>query len=964
MDIPRFELGRINPRLIERDIGDAFQRFAHEALLSEYPELHAFPTGGKDGGIDATSSQETRVVIECKYIASSDYGDILKRWRSVEGHLARHITTLERPPPGQSQYRPWYSTNPPIREYIFCISTSFGNADQKDQLEITINTFFKELGRANIHLRHLTELSTKVVDWNDFAVRLRRQPHLTFRWFPSSRPIGFVPLEENVDAGTFRGYLTHSTLPYYSLADHLRSFPAPKGVTVLDENQILGLLDDPDKTGLVITGKGGVGKTRLALELARLALARGWTVLRVVSRLREDSFDRLAERLSPTTPVLLVLDYLETQDDFTDLAEHLGVINDMLNLRVRYVATCRTSSYSHIVSVGRQVRVDITPSPGAAALEWFRHFRTVAVRTILSHSTLDVTKHHIDVCRDLPILAVFILYLYGKGRHVELADLLAENDFGRWVSKRIELAFPGAESHRELARLIALFPMLSRPHDRASLGSYQSLLDTLATDGWIERVAAKQTGPYKWVVAHDVIADQILLSYVAGIPNTVEPFVNELLAVASQLGHRSSAIASLQRVRETTLFNTIDWKSILDCALCEDPKGWRVGRLALMRTTLLSFAERLILLCDHPEVFAGSETSRMFQKEVALLLRSATKHGLYLSSEQWNRLQAWMDAAVANDRDSGEHILSAGLTMAPRYFQAAAASWIENNAQSFTADYMMVAWLRGGLNPEEIAKPLRTWVGLYGTHRIASFLLTAWLAHGGGKKPAWSYALKWLSLYHQEAAAVFVITAIAKTPDLPVETIRHILAWCRKFCEHEEVLWRFTQLGSNMFTAGVEEAVIATAEILIDCALRGAPDDLPMVARNQITTIISRLCRLAQPLSSPAPERVDGLFARWLKHPNSFGFRVNPHFTIQRTVVLRRLRVLLASGLIDIEADREALQRFMQWLNEWAAKKRGKLVKLVSQLSQDYPAPEVWNMFRVPKIELNQIPIAKEDERA
>jgi hypothetical protein len=62
MDIPRFERQNVNPRIACADIGDAFQGFVHELLLPEHPQLHRFPGGGKDGGIDLIETSDNRIL--------------------------------------------------------------------------------------------------------------------------------------------------------------------------------------------------------------------------------------------------------------------------------------------------------------------------------------------------------------------------------------------------------------------------------------------------------------------------------------------------------------------------------------------------------------------------------------------------------------------------------------------------------------------------------------------------------------------------------------------------------------------------------------------------------------------------------------------------------------------------------------------------------------------------------------
>ncbi len=311
MDIPRFCMEEINPRLCQQDLGGAFQAFVHEVLLPDYPDLHLFPSMGKDGAIDLSQTlAASRSIFECKYISEGGLEECQSVWRGVAHNLEKHLADSSGPTKGQAQYGPWYRTNPPIREYIFCISSILSNQNQIDQLKQEIFEFFAELSSKHEHLRHLKELSVEVYDWNACCSRLKQRPHLIFRWFHLTRPQGLVPLDDSPDRGTFRSYLSSEKLAYYSIGQHLKVMPAPPGVDIPEEEKLLGLLKGGDTTGLVVTGGGGVGKTRLMLEIGRLAQRKGWLVLRVQSRLREDALERLAERITSDAPVLLLVDYI------------------------------------------------------------------------------------------------------------------------------------------------------------------------------------------------------------------------------------------------------------------------------------------------------------------------------------------------------------------------------------------------------------------------------------------------------------------------------------------------------------------------------------------------------------------------------------------------------------------------------------------------------------------------------
>src|ERR1035437_8093202 len=212
MPIQRFERRNVNPHLATADIGDAFQGFVHELLLSEHPKLHRFPGGGKDGGIDLIEDSNTCFGVECKVVGNDDYAEIEQRWKTVKDHLENHLSNPNGPTKGQSQYLPWYSTDTPITEYVFSVSAAFANEQQRRDFRNGITDYFHNLARRRTHLSHLGALKVSVLDWNDLSDRLRKRPHFIFRWFPASRPNGLVSLDEAVHVGTCRSSLTNAKL--------------------------------------------------------------------------------------------------------------------------------------------------------------------------------------------------------------------------------------------------------------------------------------------------------------------------------------------------------------------------------------------------------------------------------------------------------------------------------------------------------------------------------------------------------------------------------------------------------------------------------------------------------------------------------------------------------------------------------------------------------------------------------
>jgi hypothetical protein len=760
-DIPQFCKEQLHTKRIHQDIGDAFQVFVHELHRLDYPDLHMFPSKGKDGGIDLSLTSDTsRTVFECKHIGNDGFETANKAWKNVASNFEKHLADSCGPTKGQSQYGPWYRTNPPIREYIFCISSLLSNQNQIDQLKQEIVNFFAALTDKHEHLKHLNGISVEVLDWNVLYSRLQQHPHLIFRWFPRTRPQGLVPIDDLPYEGTFRSYLTSEKLAYYSLGQHLKTNPAPMGMNIPDEEDLLNQLEGGETTGLMVTGSGGIGKSRLTLEIGRIAHNKNWVVFRVQTRLKEKALEHLAERIAPDTRVLLLIDYVETQRDFAELVDTLNDLNDIYSLNLRYIANCRTSFYQTVNATSRHKRVDLAPIVKDSDLNWFKEYRLQIVRHILEQSGLEVTEDHMAVCHDIPTLAVFISYLHNIGRQTELSELLKEMDFGTWIAKRVQLSFGEKDSHRDLALLITQFPMpldMVFHHDQQNQGV---LFDALATDGWIENLPADELHDVgMWVTIHDVLADQILLSYFRTIPYTIERFLDELFIQASKMDCLRSTLLTLQRLIDQPELSSLNWLNILGMKIAGDMAAWREVRDMLIRTSLLTTLEIIELLSKYEEFWEGVEKETDFQNALGWNIRWAMKQGeSELNSENRSTLNSWLDKATLC-AIKNNFILTWGLRFNPEAVCKPALEWIRSHPFQFQTHYLLVAWMECHLPLDDIVFSVQQWTAKFKNVPHLSFVVKAWLDAGGDKKLVQDPIIVWLEEYKTDSKAHFVYQA-------------------------------------------------------------------------------------------------------------------------------------------------------------------------------------------------------------
>jgi len=627
-------------------------------------------------------------------------------------------------------------------------------------------------------LSHLSALSVEIIDWNGFGTRLQQNAHTLFRWFRYTRPEGLVPLDQAPERGTFRAYLNDQKLSYYSRRQHLNSIAAPPGVEILDEEALLGEFEDGTKTGLVISGSGGLGKTRLALELGRLARQRDWTVMKVQSRLSLDALRHLAVRIRPERPVLLVVDYVETQRDFSELVDTLNDLNETYSLQLRYVASCRSSYYGAVAATSRHKHVDLSPVKGDAAQAWMDSYQQQTVRHILASSQIPVTPKHLDICRNTPVLAVFLSYLQRVGRQPDLSELLEEPSFGDWVAKRIQMTFGGRSIVRELALLMALFPMTDPLMNSPYLSMCRDLLDKLATDGWIEKILGERSGdPISWVTAHDVLADQIFLSYLGSIPRTVRPFVGELFALARESGNLSSALISLQRLADQPQLHGLEWQSIFAEEMAEHPQEWREVRDLVMRYPLLGPKDRIALLAQGHEIWAGAELSTEFQNALGWIARSVvSQEPLPIENGLRSILVSWIQRAAPHAWHSN-FLLTWGLRLCPDIVRQHALTWILSRPALLQTHYLMVAWLNVGLPPLDILPSVRLWASAFNRDPHLSFLACAWLNAKGDIDLVRPHIQAWLPLHATAHDTEFVYAAWLDAKG-NIDLVRpHIEAW-------------------------------------------------------------------------------------------------------------------------------------------------------------------------------------------
>jgi hypothetical protein len=141
---------------------------------------------------------------------------------------------------------------------------------------------------------------------------------------------------------TYNDYLLGSRQRYFSRDDFKKQYP-DKTKTLVTETEILGTLVQVDSTfGCILLGEGGIGKTRMTLELGNMARSLGWVALQMAGK--DIDFNGMKDLLKPGGKYLLLFDNIEESgvlDNPAALYEQLMEIS--ANSIIKIVGNCRKS---------------------------------------------------------------------------------------------------------------------------------------------------------------------------------------------------------------------------------------------------------------------------------------------------------------------------------------------------------------------------------------------------------------------------------------------------------------------------------------------------------------------------------------------------------------------------------------------------------------------------------------------
>lgn len=518
-------------------------------------------SGSVDGGVDLYSDCDG-LGVECKFISKDvdQQKRVEQEWSGIRDKLSENLRTKDgHATPDRAPYEIWADTQRPIKKYIFATSARLANEAKRRILETQIQQFFRNIIGSRGGYGHLRQLEVQVLDWTQLYALTADATSLVFRWLRQWPP-GFAELDGNDERG-FREFLRSEKLPYFS-RDCWQALQTRRDLWT--ESALISELCEPANADpfIVLIGKGGVGKTRFGLESARRMRELGWWTVQCNGV--NSNIGGLRQLLAETPRqcrLVLFVDYLENFLALEGFIADIIELNQTSGHQIRVIATCRESFRSRVPQSAKLRSIGLESGSEAA-------FTEAATKHILASLNAGDTDVFAEKCRFNLALAAFLLFL-NQDRSgdfaLELSELREEEDFGKWIIKRLQKAgitdvFPVAAVLAGCNIPVTVFDDFARSHG----ASADELRRVLVCDKWIERRAPllSSTEPPVWALFHDVFAD-VLLSYALETAPDRSDAIDRLFDRAVKHGLFPQTLISLGRIRQTASLGSFDWTSSL-----------------------------------------------------------------------------------------------------------------------------------------------------------------------------------------------------------------------------------------------------------------------------------------------------------------------------------------------------------------------------------------------------------------
>ena len=575
------------------------------------------------------------------------------------------------------------------------------------------------------------------------------------------QPNGVNPLSNYLFTGDkankYKQYLSGNILSYISRDDFKRENNPKNFIT---ESEIVeNLLNIRDNEGCIISGEGGIGKTRLLIQIGLYAFSQQWNVLFLTPRF--DDFKALADFLEYTNGIekkhngnhLLIIDYIEECNWYNpDFIEEICTYNSNLNIKV--IANCRnsfngSSNYPHSYYQAKLI-------DNESEKEYQKH---VINNILLNIHVEKIERFDFHLLK--PSYAVFLRYLYETGKHL---DILESGDFKEWLKKRF-LATINIENDFLKAEKAIIYLMSLPCNNTETLFHYNenkvltNQIDRLLNDGWIEEIEP-ETGEVAYHTIHDTITDELLILLLESKYKRQNIFFKDSIEFASVYNKTTNWIRAYERINGASPFNVGAFVKFIEncideCDYLENNKN------DLATTSLFEEEERIRIINNHPVFFNDYTKDLLFGFPLSFALnvfskRESIPEGLKSLTDRW----LLENTDLSFDRNIAHRIISTYIKLFGYVPE------IKNHFEDYLtfpqspwSSFVIKAYLSSTKNIDFIKNYTIQYLQKFADTKQARFVFKAWLDKDGDKGIIQDLLIQYLTQNSKEKEARFVFKA-------------------------------------------------------------------------------------------------------------------------------------------------------------------------------------------------------------
>ena len=593
--------------------------------------------------------------------------------------------------------------------------------------KVTIDDFLNELkNRANWSYQH-NEIKKLV---NNIKKRIK-----------INLPHGIKELDfEQTETEKYYKYLSEDTLPYIRRSQFKNENSIEEFTTELDIYDDIFFNTENEIDGVFILGEGGIGKTRLTLELGKTAYNNGYIVYEITNHFEEwNTLD-----LNLNAKYCFLFDYVELSMCFNS-----NIIRDLKNryngIEIKIIANARnTYAEDHDVILKYFKTVKFKRSDD---LE--KKYLKYVVNKILENHEKEIKKQFkFDIGKivNKPSFAIFLIEGLLKYQTIDFHEI---DDFNEYICKRLSLTF-GDDKFNKLNKEIFM-TIASLPISEKNLTDDvdDKIIKPLLKDGWIER--SKETNEFK-ASYNDTIIDELLISYLRNLVEDDYFIKKEFISFfdfSIKYSYFEHCFISFGRISDKSILKNKNNKKALEEIFTKNYlKEIKDIGIEFVKSPLLDSFKKLKILFDNNILPLESED---FSYVLSNVMK---KNNIYEEKEIIEKIFVnWVSYQKNIIKYKLEH---EGSFLIPAYY-----NFFKESKETMV----------------DIDETSYYWIDNYSNVNGADFVFNAYLEYANTFKDIGDYIIKWLEIYNKydTLEAAYLIGRYLKRPEIKlIKSINNI----------------------------------------------------------------------------------------------------------------------------------------------------------------------------------------------